>query len=246
MMTRLAPALAALTALVFSGCASAPPGAETQAPGLDRGLLWTVDSAEYRAAAIQAFSLAQERIEVLAEGREPGTWAVAVDADETVLNNTPYMLRRADAGIPGFDWASWNDWCREEAAEPVPGALAFLHRVRELGGKIAVVTNRREDVRDVTWSNLEKQGVPFDLLLVRPQGGPGDKEPRWQSLQDGTASPELGPLDILLWVGDNIGDFPDLDQDLRHRDEDAFALFGDRYVVIPNPVYGSWERNREN
>jgi 5'-nucleotidase (lipoprotein e(P4) family) len=229
--------------ILLTGCASTQPARE--APSLDRGLLWATDSAEYRAAAIQAFALAQERVEELARDREPGTWAVAVDADETVLDNSPYMLRRARGGTPGFDWDSWNAWCRERSAKVIPGSLAFLHRVKELGGRIAVVTNRREDVKEDTWKNLELQGVPFDILLVRAQEGPGDKEPRWQSVEDGTASPDFGPLEIVLWVGDNMGDFPDLDQGLRHEGEEAFALFGHRYIVIPNPVYGSWEANED-
>lgn len=242
-MKTIKNALLALFVVVLTGCASTQPAVQTTPPHLDKGLLWSVDSAEYRASTIQAFSLAQKRVEELVGGREPGTWAVAVDADETVLDNSPYNLRQAEGGHT-FTWESWNAWCREVSAQLVPGALTFLTRVRELGGKIAVVTNRREEVRDVTRANLEKRGVPFDLLLLRQQEGTGEKEPRWDSIEAGTASPDLPPLEIILWVGDNVGDFPDLDQELRHEGEEAFALFGDRYFVIPNPMYGSWERNR--
>jgi predicted secreted acid phosphatase len=50
---------------------------------------------------------------------------------------------------------------------------------------------------------------------------------------------------VVAFVGDNIQDFPGLDQSLRRReDEDeAFAAFGARFFVLPNPMYGSWERN---
>jgi predicted secreted acid phosphatase len=40
--------------------------------------------------------------------------------------------------------------------------------------------------------------------------------------------------------GDNILDFPGLNQAVRLGDESAFADFGSRFVVVPNPMYGSW------
>ena len=32
-------------------------------------------------------------------------------------------------------------------------------------------------------------------------------------------------------------------QAIRERGDDAFADFGARFFVLPNPMYGSWERN---
>jgi predicted secreted acid phosphatase len=46
-----------------------------------------------------------------------------------------------------------------------------------------------------------------------------------------------------MWVGDNIQDFPRLRQDVRTQGDSVFAEFGDRFFVLPNPMYGSWERN---
>jgi predicted secreted acid phosphatase len=51
-------------------------------------------------------------------------------------------------------------------------------------------------------------------------------------------------LTVVAWVGDNIQDFPRLTQASRN-DPAAFADFGRRYFVLPNPMYGSWERNTE-
>ena len=48
----------------------------------------------------------------------------------------------------------------------------------------------------------------------------------------------------LMWIGDNIEDFPDLTQDIRQLPDSAFARFGRDYIVLPNPMYGSWETNR--
>jgi hypothetical protein len=102
------------------------------------------------------------------------------------------------------------------------------------------VTNRDESMRADTDANLRAEGVPFDLLLLRPDGGPSAKAPRWEAVQKGTAGGGFPPLEIVLWVGDNIRDFPGLDQSLRQAGDEALVPFGDRYVVVPNPLYGSW------
>ena len=83
--------------------------------------------------------------------------------------------------------------------------------------------------------------MPFDVILCR--GETPDKHPRWESVANGTASPDLPPLEIVMWVGDNIHDFPGLDQELRFASSDEFSDFGDMFIVLPNPLYGSWEDN---
>ena len=46
-----------------------------------------------------------------------------------------------------------------------------------------------------------------------------------------------------MFVGDNIQDFPALTQDLRHQPDSAFAEFGEKYILIANPMYGSFDKN---
>jgi predicted secreted acid phosphatase len=58
---------------------------------------------------------------------------------------------------------------------------------------------------------------------------------------EGTTGTRLPALNISMWLGDNITDFPELDQHaLRAVPDTAFAKFGTTYFVFPNPVYGSW------
>jgi predicted secreted acid phosphatase len=45
---------------------------------------------------------------------------------------------------------------------------------------------------------------------------------------------------VVAFVGDNIQDFPGQSQAIRERAEEAFAEFGARFFVLPNPMYGSW------
>ena len=78
---------------------------------------------------------------------------------------------------------------------------------------------------------------------VEPDDAPSDKTPRFESVTDGTTPAGLPPLDVVAVLGDNILDFPGMDQSLRREGASAFADFGTRYFVLPNPMYGSWERN---
>ena len=243
-----------LTAIVLAGCATttAPPEADATAePGAwyGGGLHWSRTAAEYRAIFEQTFKLAAERLEVLADGLEPGTWAVSIDADETLIDNSQYDLDSAKRGGE-FNQETWHEWVLQMAAPALPGAAVFTMRVQELGGIVAVVTNRRVHQCAPTAENLRRVEIAFDIALCRTEDV--EKEPRWNALQDGTAaswpgaqfaseSPP-GAVEVLMWVGDNIGDFPDLDQSLRNR-KGSLSEFGDRYFALPNPMYGSWEDN---
>lgn len=251
--------LIAFLVFLFAACAStappaSPPPAAAAAPAatatpapataasaqLADDVRWVRDSAEYRALAAQAYALANRRLDELVAGRQPGTWAVALDVDETVLSNVQHEVELDEMGAE-FDEGLWQEWVRRQSATALPGAVAFLERARRLGGKIALVTNRDEFMRADTEANLRQQGVPFDVVLLRPSPDKGAKGPRFEAVERGTAAPGLPPLQIVLWVGDNIKDFPGLDQSLRNAPPEALAPFGDRFVILPNPMYGSWK-----
>jgi 5'-nucleotidase (lipoprotein e(P4) family) len=197
-------------------------------------------AAEYRALFEQTYGLAAERVEEAAAGRETGTWGVILDADETVLDNSEYQRRRARLGL-GYTSESWDEWVREEAAPALPGAVAFIRRVQGMGGRVAIVTNRNESVCEPTRRNLRQVGVqPAVVLCRRP--GESEKEERFRAVQQGRAAPDLPPLEVLAWVGDNIQDFPGMSQEYRRALETSPEL-GRRFFILPNPMYGSWERN---
>ena len=73
----------------------------------------------------------------------PGSWAVVLDADETIISNLQYQIERARPGY-AYSSESWRAWVARREATPLPGAADFLARVRALGGRIAIVTNRLE------------------------------------------------------------------------------------------------------
>jgi 5'-nucleotidase (lipoprotein e(P4) family) len=221
-----------------------PPAAETAAAVAPQSasLHWMRSAAEHRAVFVQTFEAAGRRLPALVEGRDPFTWAISIDGDETILDNSQFQKESEAAGA-GFTTESWNAWVRRKEAPALPGAVDFLETVRSLGGRIAVVTNRDESVCQSTEDNLRNERVPYDVVLCKPVGGPSDKMPRWQAIEGGTASKFLPPLALVMWVGDNVGDFPDGTQGWRDAPEPALEPFGDRFWMLPNPAYGSWEDN---
>lgn len=255
---RLALVLALTLPALLSGCRTAAPAGPPQAPQpplqpsattaapppapLSNAIRWTRDSAEHRAVFLQVYRAATAHVEREAAQRPSGAWAVVLDADETVLDNSLYQVERERAGLP-FDGPSWNAWTKRREAVPLPGAAAFLARVRELGGRIAIVTNRTVSECPDTEAVFSAHALAFDVILCKPDAGPSDKHPRFESVAKGTTPAGLPPLEIVAAVGDNIHDFPPMSQDIRHQPDAAFAAFGARYFVLPNPMYGSWERN---
>ena len=242
-MTRRWPA--ALIFLLSAGCRSAGvvgPPAPPPAKPIPGALHWLRNSAEYKAAAYQAYRNATRRVDVVSASRPADTWAVVLDADETVLDNSQYQKERAEAGL-GYTSESWTAWVKRRAAPAVPGAQSFIRRVKEARGMVVIVTNRTQAECPDTEENLRALSIAYDAILCKPDGGPSEKEGRFASIAAGTAKPGLPPLEIELWVGDNIQDFPEQRQEMRKGVEGTFGQFGNMFIIIPNPMYGSWERN---
>ena len=203
---------------------------------------WYRASAERRAIYLQTYRLATAALERRAAGLPAGSWAVILDADETVLDNSPYQQDLARRRTT-FDAATWNAWVMRGAAAALPGAPEFTRRAHELGGRVVIVTNRDEPQCDATRANLQRVAIAADAVLCRTDQSNSFKDARFEAVAAGAPPSPLPALRVVMWVGDNIQDFPRLRQDMRSASDSAFAEFGDRFIVLPNPMYGSWERN---
>ena len=228
-----APARTATTATL------APVAAPAAADSLPNDVKWVRVSAEYRALTLQAYVIAGEKLPELTRGLAAQSWGVILDADETVLDNSEHQRRLALSHAP-FDPKAWSAWVHERAATAIAGATEFAKLVHSLGGRVVVVTNRSMADCDPTRENLQSVGFVADLVLCMP-AGEGNKNLRFERVQSGTAAPGFPALTVVEWVGDNIQDFPKLTQAAR-TDSAALAQFGRKYFIIPNPMYGSWER----
>jgi 5'-nucleotidase (lipoprotein e(P4) family) len=224
-------------------------------------VLWMQSSAEYRAIAAQTWRLATERLPSLTQ---PGSaaleqWgidpqrlaslptAVVVDLDETVLDNSFYQARQARARRD-YDDESWNAWMLEGAATAVPGAREFLQAAAAAGHRVFYVTNRecQPAVGDpcpqktATQRNLVALGLPGasdpDSLLLRRERA------EWSGSDKSVRRAWLGErYRIVALGGDDLRDFVDRPIFEARRDE-LSPLFGTRWFLLPNAMYGSWER----
>jgi 5'-nucleotidase (lipoprotein e(P4) family) len=234
-------ALSLLMVAASVACSSAPAPTTNPSPRpFPDELKWLRTAAEYPAITLQTYRMATRAVLERSRTLPPGSWGVILDADETVLDNSEEERRDLVLGRR-FSEAIWADWVRERAATAVPGAVGFIHAVQQAGGRVAIVTNRADSLCPDTRANLEAVGVHADAVLCKPPTT-SDKNPRFEALRQGTPPSPLGPLTIVAWVGDNIQDFPGGSQAARDQ-PGALDPVGVTWFVLPNPMYGSWERN---
>ena len=202
--------------------------------------MWIRTSSDYVGTVLETYKAATARVEAVSATLPSGSWAVILDADETVLDNSQYQLERAQAGA-GYSEESWAAWVKRREATPLPGVAAFLSRVHALGGRIAIVTNRLQSVCPDTEAVFTKYALAHDTVLCRIDGTPSDKNPRFRAVAEGRSPLGAAPLTVIAYVGDNILDFPGLSQAVRAQGESAYGQFGVQYFLLPNPMYGSWQ-----
>jgi len=250
-----------LLATLLLACAGTPsrvnPNADPSQQRVHENLnavLWFQRAAEYEASLLATYANASRALAVARRSPHfsaaleqpnppPGLRpAVVVDIDETILDNSPYQARLILNG-GSFEEPSWRAWCNERQAKAIPGALNFAQAASLNGVEIFYVSNRDVSVLQATIDNLRALGFPFAderhvLLRDRPRGW-GDKGPRRIEI--------LKTHQILLMIGDNLGDFSD---DYKGSAEQRMALinehrdwWGERWFMLPNPMYGSWEQN---
>ncbi len=248
--THVRHALLALVALLPTLAAQdIPPVQALNHRALD-SVTWVQSSAEWEALTRQAYTAASTSLrEALDDtsitaaieqtsGADALPPAVILDVDETVLDNSFYQARLIrDGGRYGS--ATWNAWCEEVVAPPIPGALAFCQEAAALGVTVFYVTNRRDNLREVTRQNLELFDFPFTdgVETVLTRGDSSDKAARRSDI--------AANYRIVMLVGDNLGDFASVFRD-ESPDErrQLVAKYGDmwgrQWIVLPNPMYGDW------
>jgi len=199
---------------------------------LPNDIRWIRQSIEYRALCEQLFRQATVAIlrKVKTE-KNSDNLAVVVDLDETVLDNSLYQVERWKAGL-SFTQDSWSEWVNREEAGLVPGAMEFLKAVRKKGVRVVFVSNRMNKNLEPTRRNLLALEVlaPNDLFLLRLDKD-DVKEVRRREVNEGKARmKKVGPLKVVGYVGDQMGDFP----------SDQTKEFGKTSFLLPNPMYGKW------
>ena len=116
----------------------------------------------------------------------------------------------------------------------MPGAKEFIDTILDgLKGRVVLVTNRKQDQCSTTEDNLRTLQIRYERILC-DRLGDSDKNGRFNAVIKGEPG-IAAPLNVLIWIGDNIQDFPVLTQ----ASPSDFSDFGTRYFALPNPMYGS-------
>jgi acid phosphatase len=233
-------------------------------------VVWQQRSAEYRALATAAWRQATARLPGLRsngrtaslEQRAAGGFAnkppaVVLDVDETVLDNTAFNAMLLREGRD-YDPRDWDLWVAGRRAGAVPGAREFVQRARALGFRVVYVTNRECNPaggydaqgraldcpqKAATIDNLDSaighRPAAADVMLryeVMGRDDASDKGPRRAAV--------AATHRIALLAGDDLNDFvlPARYDPAQHA---AFwgATGGAPWVALPNPIYGSWDRD---
>jgi len=212
----------------------------TQAEALINATAWVQNSGEFAALNLQAYQFAKLRLtQIITQEPSEKPRAIVLDIDETVLDNSNYQAF-CIKNAKDFSLEDWEKWTELARAEPIPGALDFLNFTKNNGVEIFYLSNRHENERVQTLENLKNQNFPFadnEHLVLRTDEP--SKENRRQKIAE--------KFNIVLFFGDNLGDFSDIyyhNQDGKTAREKVLEqpeLFGTKFIVLPNPMYGSWE-----
>jgi 5'-nucleotidase (lipoprotein e(P4) family) len=202
--------------------------------------IWFQRSPEMKALYYQGYNLAKLRLAEFAKQKTSKPKAVVVDIDETMLDNSPFEAQQIieSKGFTSESWKAWSDFARAKA---LPGAVEFSHYCDSLGVAVIYISNRTTDEVKSTLKNLDSLGFSF-------------AKPEYLYFKDGVSSKKIRrdkvseKYAIVMLIGDNLNDLSEV---FESRGEDWGTSvveqnkkeFGNRFIVLPNPMYGEWEKN---
>ncbi|KAB2871574.1 MAG: 5'-nucleotidase, lipoprotein e(P4) family [Bacteroidales bacterium] len=229
----------ALVLVVFTSCKKSTHQ-EINQDHLIYATLWFQSSPENQALYHQGFNIAKMQLAQFAAVKSEKPKAVVVDIDETMLDNSPFQAQEI---IDNKEFSSefWNEWSQLGNAKALPGAKEFSNFCDSIGVTLFYISNRKTTELDATIKNLDSLGFSFakpEYFLLKENES--SKKTRREKVS--------AEFDIVMLIGDNLNDFSEV---FESRGDDWGASlveqykneFGKRYIVLPNPMYGDWEKN---
>ena len=171
--------------------------------------------------------------------------AIIVDVDETILDNAPSSARQI-VGRADFDEAQWGAWVEERKAKALPGAATFLNAAAKQGVTVFYISNRDASLAEATIDNIRAAGFPITRdeqflglgTVVDGCEQEGSEKSCRRQLVGRTHR-------VLMQFGDQVGDLVQIVANTPEGRRQAVAPYeawiGERWFVLPNPMYGSWE-----
>jgi 5'-nucleotidase (lipoprotein e(P4) family) len=236
---------------------TAAPTAVTPHESLD-AVLWTRTSGEYIVLTEQAYRLARMQVDEALKP-ENATWtaaleqvqgyedlppAVVLDVDEAVLDTGSFQAQLLSTG-ERFGPTVWDAWVHQHKGEAIPGAVEFARYAVANGVSLFFVTNRDWELEEATRENLQDLGFPVEAdganLLTKGE------RPEWEVDKTSRRKFVAESHRVILMIGDDLNDFFSGSQtDPRGRMALARrwkSYWGTRWIMLPNPFYGGWERS---
>ena len=200
---------------------------------------WQQNSGEVNALRYQAYNSAMNYVDKLVKEKTTKPYAVTLDIDETIIDNSPhagYEIKNSDP----YSSENFNKWIQKADAKAIPGAKEFTDYAKSKGIEVFYVSNRKEDIHlDATIKNMKKLGfVNSDKEHILLKTNDSDKAPRWNKIEE--------KYNLAMYCGDNLGDFPNGYYNKSNEERNKIVkeqskYFGSKYIVLPNPVYGDFE-----
>lgn len=253
------PQPAAVAGATSARATPAAASADVRANDNLNAVLWVQRAAEYDAVAQTVFRAATDKLDAAlkdaqwdalapeergnaATGLPP---AVVVDVDETVLDNSPYQARLVRNGKE-YDEVSWDQWVAEKKARAIAGALDFTKAAAARGVTVLYISNRAVHLDQATLANLRALGFPVKDDSVFLGLGTAVKDCEQNGTEKDCRRKLAGQkYRVLLQVGDQMVDFVQVISNTPDGRDALYAKyqdwFGQRWFMIPNPTYGSWE-----
>ena len=170
--------------------------------------------------------------------------AIVLDLDETAIDTSAQTARQIRSG-KGYSEQAWLDFSMKGNSRAIAAARDFLKYAASKNVAIFYVTNRNASEEPPLRANLKALDFPvsdtsMDTILTR-----GERQ-EWTSDKTSRRMFVASNYRIVLLLGDDLNDFTNAGgktlaerQELLGRYDE---MWGRKWFILPNPVYGSWER----
>ena len=255
-----APATAATPVAATPSQTQAPAAAPSGNPPHDNlnAVAWVQTAVEYKALSEQTYRAAADHLDQAlkeknwdalvpeergnaATGLKP---AVVMDVDETVLDNSPYQARLVRDGTD-YDEVTWAQWVAEKKAKPLPGVVDFARAANAKGVTVLYISNRAVHLKEATLANLKAVGLPVAEGVFLGLGTVVEGCEQNGSEKNCRRRLAGQKYRVLMQFGDQLGDFVQVVANTREGRDQLYGeyhdWFGERWWMLPNPTYGSWE-----
>lgn len=225
---------------------------------------WMKESIEYKAICAEIYKSATEKLDSalkdklwsaeISQSNDENIWdkkpAIIIDIDETVLDNSKFFQELEEADTV-FNYPMWKNWLARANSSAIVGSIDFIKFAESKGIEIFYISNRQcidsDSVKcpeqEYTIKNLAKLGIKTDDYHVLLK----DEYKNWSSNKQVRREILTEQYRILMIIGDDINDFINNGINLNSEEKynqfiKYYKFFGEKWFLIPNPKYGSWNK----